>query len=169
MQNRGLGMCHRQRLLLPGFTIAELLVVIGLITTLTALLLPVVGIVRESSRRSVCAANLSQCWKGFELYASTNRGFVPRGHIRGSLQHPEWTALVAKSMGIATPFTWSDVARFAPLHCPSHPTDGVASHFIVNAVSTGTTTDIAGMTQLGSLRYPRRCRGSWRRRRSSAE
>lgn len=141
---------------LNGFTLTELLVIVAIIAVLIALMLPMLQKVRESSRRSACASNLSQCWKGFELHASTHGGLVPRGHVRGSSQHPEWTALIAKSVGLRVPFTWTDVANLATLHCPSHPTEGPTSHFVVNAYSGDDNNPVAGLTKLSSIRYPAR-------------
>src|SRR3954463_10591619 len=43
-----------------GFTLVELLIVIAIIGTLVALLLPAVQHARESSRRSSCANNIRQ-------------------------------------------------------------------------------------------------------------
>jgi prepilin-type N-terminal cleavage/methylation domain-containing protein/prepilin-type processing-associated H-X9-DG protein len=61
-----------------GFTLVELLVVIGIIATLIALLLPVLSRARESARRIACAANLRSIGQGFFLYATDNKGDLPR-------------------------------------------------------------------------------------------
>lgn len=51
-----------------GFSLIELLVVISLVSLLIALLLPALGKARETSRQTVCAANLKQIYIGVALY-----------------------------------------------------------------------------------------------------
>lgn len=51
-----------------GFTLTEMLVVLGIISVLTAILLPVFFTVRENGRRSVCASNLHQLGLSLALY-----------------------------------------------------------------------------------------------------
>ena len=61
-----------------GFTLVEILVVVGIIAMLIALLLPTLGKAREAANRVACAANLRSIGQGFFLYASDNRGNFPR-------------------------------------------------------------------------------------------
>ena len=51
-----------------GFTLLEILVVIGLIATLSALIFPVFPLVREKARQSSCAANLHQIGQATAIY-----------------------------------------------------------------------------------------------------
>ena len=60
-----------------GFTLVELLVVIGIITVLVGLLLPVFTIARERANRTVCAANLRQIALGLTMSASDNKDRLP--------------------------------------------------------------------------------------------
>ena len=60
-----------------GFTLVELLVVLGLLAVLIALLLPIVGPLREASRRTVCLSNLRQLGAAAIMYAGDNDGFLP--------------------------------------------------------------------------------------------
>lgn len=53
-----------------GFTLMELLVVIGLIALLIGILLPALGASREASRQSACASNVRQLQIANDLYAS---------------------------------------------------------------------------------------------------
>jgi prepilin-type N-terminal cleavage/methylation domain-containing protein len=60
-----------------GFSLVELLVVIGLIAILIAMLLPVLRLARESAHRTKCAAQLRQIGYAFQMYANSNKGWLP--------------------------------------------------------------------------------------------
>jgi len=64
-----------------GFTLVELLVMIGLVGALVALLLPAVQAARESSRRSACQNNLRQLAVA-TLNFETARGHFPPGMVQ---------------------------------------------------------------------------------------
>jgi prepilin-type N-terminal cleavage/methylation domain-containing protein len=65
-----------------GFTLVEVLVVIGIIAMLMAMLLPTMGKAREAASRVKCASNLHQIHSGIQMYAQDNRGaMVPRYEI----------------------------------------------------------------------------------------
>lgn len=65
-----------------AFTLVELLVVIGIIATLIALLLPVMGKAREAARAGVCASNLRQCGLGLQMYANAFGQSVPVRRVK---------------------------------------------------------------------------------------
>lgn len=60
-----------------GFTLVELLVVIGIIGVLIGILLPAVQQARESARRSQCKNNLKQLGVALHNYLSANGAFPP--------------------------------------------------------------------------------------------
>jgi prepilin-type N-terminal cleavage/methylation domain-containing protein/prepilin-type processing-associated H-X9-DG protein len=64
-----------------GFSLVELLVVISIIGTLIALLLPALQAARESARRASCINNLHQLGIAIEQYRGANHGYYPIGSI----------------------------------------------------------------------------------------
>lgn len=58
-----------------GFTLVELLVVLGLIAILAGLALPAVQAARESARRAQCLAKLGQLSRSVHLFEAANGGF----------------------------------------------------------------------------------------------
>lgn len=60
-----------------GFTLVELLVVIGIIALLISILLPALSKAREQSKATMCLSNLRQLGIGVQLYRQYNRDYYP--------------------------------------------------------------------------------------------
>lgn len=64
-----------------GFTLVELLVVIGIIVILIAMLLPALNKARTAAITTACQSNLRQITLTLQIYTNENKGWMP---------HPGW-------------------------------------------------------------------------------
>ena len=75
-----------------AFTLVELLTVIAIIGILAAIIIPVVGKVRDSARATKSLSNLKSIGQGLLLHAAENRGHLPTLH-NGSWGR-QWTTQI---------------------------------------------------------------------------
>ncbi|NDC64439.1 MAG: DUF1559 domain-containing protein [Planctomycetia bacterium] len=80
---------HGRRGRRRAFTLVELMVVIGIIGTLVALLMPAVQMARESSRRAACSNNLKQFVVAAESHKTALGYFPTGGWSAGWIGHPD--------------------------------------------------------------------------------
>jgi prepilin-type N-terminal cleavage/methylation domain-containing protein/prepilin-type processing-associated H-X9-DG protein len=78
-----------------GFTLVELLVVIGIIAVLVGILLPALAASRESARAIKCAANLRSIGQGIAMYLAENQQKFPPSNF--------YYGTAISSTGVQTP------------------------------------------------------------------
>ena len=85
-----------------GFTLVELLVVVAIIGTLVALLLPAIQKVREAALRTACRNNLRQIGIALHNYHDANNAF-PDGFdwVRAILPYVEQSSSIPAGTGLA--------------------------------------------------------------------
>jgi prepilin-type N-terminal cleavage/methylation domain-containing protein/prepilin-type processing-associated H-X9-DG protein len=125
-----------------GFTLVELLVVIGIIAVLIALLLPALTAARDAARTTACQSNLRQIGIAATSYSNDNKGYVlPCGfflHNSSTVSDPWYVALVYlgylpnQGLSSAGQNTYKSV-----LSCPSTPAEiGAAGGIAGNGFSS---------------------------------
>lgn len=88
-----------------GFTLVELLVVIGIIALLISILLPSLNKARETANRAKCLSNLKQIGTAIRVYETQNNGQYPRSIASiGTTIAPTWGSGAGASSSSADTF-----------------------------------------------------------------
>jgi prepilin-type N-terminal cleavage/methylation domain-containing protein len=73
-----------------GFTLVELLVVIGIIALLISILLPALQKARAAANNVACMSNLRQMGQAMYMYVDANHGFMPQSFTAGPWPDNFW-------------------------------------------------------------------------------
>src|SRR5436190_14697566 len=139
----------------PGFSLVELLVVIGIIALLIALLMPALNKARRHAQMVQCQANLRSVGQMLAIYENSNKGWIyPVQERQGApgdvigfgtnvAPNRRWPMIVFKVTTVPDPLPFDpdnypnepdkyDAAPFTPkvLLCPSDP-DAINAHSYV--------------------------------------
>src|SRR5204862_221546 len=115
---KGASSARRRRC--AGFTLVELLVVIGVLATVMALLLPTIRGVREQAQRTVCASRLRNLAAAAVNYAVENHGVLPSGARGGSIP-VAFGAAGGNGAFLDGSVRWKQVGRPAVGNAPTGP------------------------------------------------
>ena len=149
--SRNIRIGWRRSLRRGGFTLIELLTVIAIIGILAAILIPVVGKVRDSAKNSVCVSNLRQWHGAAMMFVNDNNGNLPMANqsLPDGSSRP-WPAALGFYADYDLPFGsrawWFDGMRDTIGTCPADMHEhghsgGGGTLFPETYVSYGLNTD----------------------------
>ena len=92
-----------------GFTLVELLVVIGIIAVLISILLPALGRARAEAKRAICLANLRTLGQCYFAYITENKGQGLFGYYGGQTPPPGATSYASYWFASATKYPTGSV------------------------------------------------------------
>jgi prepilin-type N-terminal cleavage/methylation domain-containing protein/prepilin-type processing-associated H-X9-DG protein len=146
-----------------GFTLVELLVVIGIIAVLMSILLPALSRAREHANAVTCLSNLRQIMAGVHSYAS-DTGYVVPGQWLQTADNPlppdqtldgneYWCTILVNGGYLTAPdgsrhgsANQAGPQRNSVFHCPSGIEDHFDKSFFNNLGSPANRQDAAGAT-----------------------
>lgn len=107
-----------------GFTLIELMVVIGIFAVLTAIIVPIGQRLRESNRTSTCEAHLAHIGQALRMYFTDEGGVPPvgvEGTVVAGVPTPTGTSVdLTMWPSLHSLFILGYLGDRGTLHCPRH-------------------------------------------------
>jgi len=149
-----------------GFTLVELLIVIGIIAVLIAILMPALSAAREHAKRVQCMSNLRQLTAAWLMYANENKGHFCSSEVQqesnpAALSLPyltfgtsiwTWIADTPTQHDIPAGRLWPYLKTLPVYFCPNDP-HVPNTVYAINGLLAGRVGNPTLLT-LGQLRYP---------------
>jgi prepilin-type N-terminal cleavage/methylation domain-containing protein/prepilin-type processing-associated H-X9-DG protein len=151
-----------------GFTLVELLVVLGIIAVLIALLMPSLSAARSHAATIQCGANLHSIGQAMQQYANDFKGRVPRGYYYSPFYqqgHILWAEAFSRYVG--QPVEEADVTanrdrlmapKFRQIHvyqCPVFPNEEQPVDYVVSSWLPGGNSGGDDGASINITRLPR--------------
>lgn len=109
---------HARRFAQAGFTLVELLVVIGIIAVLISILLPSLARARQQALTVSCLANLRSIGQALQIYEQENKR-LPYAASGGLATNDTWWHAVSDTLGVQSRDVSGNTVRFTDiLKCP---------------------------------------------------
>lgn len=103
---------------LSGFTVLELMVVIGIVVVLSAITIPIGKSLREGNSMMTCATRLHAIHQAIRMYYLDERGVPPHQLPAGG--DPSNPATTAEGPGLWALYETGYLSKRTMLHCPHH-------------------------------------------------